>query len=99
MSDVRSLGWDSQGNLWLTNVSVQSSNGALFWFNPTTNVWTQYQVGQELRWAPPWYNVNAVFVSADDHLWLTHSVTGGMAEFNGTCLGAARLAILDGWHA
>ena len=60
MSDVRSLAFDSHGNLWLTNVSVQSSNGALFRFNPTTNVWTQYRVGQELPWTPPWYNVNAV---------------------------------------
>ena len=24
------------------------------------------------------------FVGADDHVWLTHSVLGGMAEFNGT---------------
>ena len=84
LNDVRSLALDSHGNLWLTNVSVQSSNGALFRFNPTSNVWTQYRVGQELPWSPPWYNVNAVLVGADDHVWLTHSVLGGMAEFNGT---------------
>ena len=41
-------------------------------------------MGQELPWTPPWYNVNAVIVGADDHVWLTHSVLGGMAEFNGT---------------
>ena len=34
LNDVRSLALDSHGNLWLTNVSVQSSNGALFRFNP-----------------------------------------------------------------
>jgi hypothetical protein len=28
--------------------------------------------------------VNHVFVGADDHVWLTHSVLGGMAEFNCT---------------
>ena len=84
LNDVRSLALDSHGNLWLTNVSVQSSNGALFRFNPTSNVWTQYRVGQELPWTPPWYNVNAVLVGADDHVWLTHSTLGGMAEFNGT---------------
>ena len=84
LNEVRSLAFDSHGNLWLTNVNVQSSNGALFRFNPTSNVWTQYRVGQELPWSPPWYNVNAVFVGADDHVWLTHSVLGGMAEFNGT---------------
>ena len=42
------------------------------------------RVGQELPWTPPWYNVNAMIVGADDHVWLTHSVLGGMAEFNGT---------------
>ena len=35
LNDVRSLALDSHGNLWLTNVSVQSSNGALFRFNPS----------------------------------------------------------------
>jgi len=84
LNDVRSLAMDSHGNLWLTNVSVQLSSGALFRFNPTSNVWTQYRVGQELPWTPPWYNVNTVYVGADDHVWLTHSVLGGMAEFNGT---------------
>ena len=84
LNDVHSLALDSHGNLWLTNVSVQSSNGALFRFNPTSNVWTQYRVGQELPWSPPWYNVNAVLVGADDRVWLTHSTLGGMAEFNGT---------------
>ena len=28
--------------------------------------------------------MNTVFVGADDHVWLTHSTLGGMAEFNGT---------------
>ena len=84
LNEVRSLALDSQGNLWLTNVNVLTSNGALFQFNPTSNVWTEYRVGQELPWSPPWYNVNAVLVGADDRVWLTHSVLGGMAEFNGT---------------
>jgi ligand-binding sensor domain-containing protein len=84
MDAVRSIDLDSQGNLWLTNVSVQSSNGALFKFNPATNQWTQYRVGQELPWSPPWYDVNAVLVGANDHVWLTHSTLGGLAEFNGT---------------
>jgi ligand-binding sensor domain-containing protein len=84
LNGVRSLAFDSHGNLWLTNVNVQTSNGALFRFNPTSNVWTQYRVGQELPWSPPWYNVNDVYVGANDHVWLTHSVLGGMAEFNGT---------------
>jgi ligand-binding sensor domain-containing protein len=84
LNEVRSLALGSTGNLWLTNVSVNSSNGALFQFNPTSNVWTQYRVGQELPWTPPWYNVNRVLIGADGRVWLTHSVLGGMAEFNGT---------------
>jgi len=84
LNEVRSLAQDSQGNLWLTNVSVLYSSGALFKFNPTSNVWTEYQVGQELPWNPPWYNVNDVMVGADDHVFLTHSVLGGMAEYDGT---------------
>ena len=84
LNEVRSLAIDSQGNLWLTNVNVLTSNGALFKFNPTSNLWTEYRVGEELPWSAPWYNVNHVYVGADDRVWLTHSVLGGMAEFNGT---------------
>ncbi len=84
LNEVRSLGLDGEGNLWLTNVNALTSNGALFQFNPTSSVWTKYRVGQELPWSPPWYNVNTVYVGADDHIWLTHSVLGGMAEFDGT---------------
>ena len=84
LSDVRSLALDSHGNLWLTNVSVQSSNGALFKFDPATNQWTRYVVGEQLPWYLPWKDINTVLVGADDHVWLTHSTLGGMAEFNGT---------------
>ncbi len=83
MTDVRSLAFDSHGNLWLTNVSVQYSNGALFKFNPATNQWTRYEVGDQLPWYLPWKDINAVLVGANDHVWLTHSTLGGMAEFNG----------------
>ena len=84
MDAVRSLDLDSQGNLWLTNVSPAFSNGALFKFNPVTNQWTQYMVGQQLPWSPPWYNVNAVHVGSSGKVYVTHSVLGGMAEFDGT---------------
>jgi ligand-binding sensor domain-containing protein len=84
LNEVRSLALDSTGNLWLTNVNVLTSNGALFKFNPTSNLWTEYRVGEELPWNPPWYNVNDVMVGPDDRIWLTHSVLGGMAEFDGT---------------
>ncbi|MEW6249458.1 MAG: two-component regulator propeller domain-containing protein [Planctomycetota bacterium] len=83
LDEVRSIDLDSQGNIWLTNMSVRLSEGALFKFNPATNEWTEYRVGRELPWAPPWYNVNHVLVGADDHVWLTHSVLGGLAEFDG----------------
>src|SRR5262249_9429178 len=75
---------DSHGNIWLTNVSVRSSNGALFKFNPGSGQWTKYIVGQQLPWYAPWLDINAVHVGADDRVWLTHSTLTGLAEFNGT---------------
>jgi ligand-binding sensor domain-containing protein len=83
---VRSIDMDSQGNLWLTNTDVNSSNGAVFKFDPQSGQWTQYSVGNGLPpgWFLPWKNVNAIMVGADDHVWVTHSVLGGMAEFDGT---------------
>jgi ligand-binding sensor domain-containing protein len=86
LDDVRSVELDSRGNLWLTNVSVLTSNGAVFRFNPGTGQWTEWSVGNGLPagWTLPWKNVNALMVGADDHVWVTHSVLGGMAEFDGT---------------
>lgn len=84
MNEVRSIDLDSQGNLWLTNVSVRSANGALFKFNPAANQWTKFEVGQQLPWYTPWKDVNAVLVGRDDRIWLTHSTLGGLAEFDGT---------------
>ncbi|HKQ48394.1 MAG TPA: dockerin type I domain-containing protein [Phycisphaerae bacterium] len=84
LNGVRSIDTDSQGNLWLTNVTVSNSNGALFKFNPAANQWTKFEVGQQLPWYTPWRDVNSVLVGADDRVWLTHSTLGGMAEFNGT---------------
>ena len=83
---VRAIDSDSQGNLWLTNVSVQSSNGAVFKFRPASGQWTQYSVGMQLPpgWFPPWRNVNSITVGADDHVWVTHMTLGGMAEFDGS---------------
>ena len=85
LDEVRSIDWDSHGNLWLTNVNVLTSNGAVFRFDPGAGQWTEYSVGNGLPagWFLPWKNVNAVMVGADDHVWVTHSVLGGMAEFDG----------------
>jgi hypothetical protein len=91
LNEVRSLALDSQGNLWLTNVSVQST-AARYTGSIPSNVWTQYRVGEELPWTPPWY-INAVLVGATillaDALGL-----GGMAEFNGA--GVLHTSVSDG---
>jgi ligand-binding sensor domain-containing protein len=85
MNSVGSIDMDSQGNIWLTNVSVQSANGAVFRFDPTTNQWTQYTVGQEIPgWEPPWLDVASVMVGSDDRVYVTHSVLQGFVEFDGT---------------
>ncbi len=83
MDAVRSIDLDSQGNVWLTNVSVQTSNGAVFRFSPASGQWTQYTVGQQLPWSPPWLNVDSVLVGSDDRVYVTHSVLQGFAEFDG----------------
>jgi ligand-binding sensor domain-containing protein len=82
---VRSIELDSRGNVWLTNVDVLTSNGAVFKFDPAADQWTEYSVGNGLPagWTLPWKNVNSVLVGADDHVFVTHSVLGGMAEFDG----------------
>jgi hypothetical protein len=80
MSDVRSLAFDSQGNLWLTNVTVQSSNGGSNWQNwPTVGgTITMTGLGKDLDGVvcvSTWYggvykmiNDNPVFfVNADNN--------------------------------
>ncbi len=83
INSVRSIDADAEGNLWLVNAHVSSSSGALFKFNPGANQWTQYTVGQQLPWNPPWLNLNAVHVGASGTVYVTHSVLGGFAEFDG----------------
>ena len=85
LNEVRSVALDSQGNVWLINANGQSSNGAVFKLNPATGQWTQYAVGSELPpgWFLPWKSLSSIMVGADDHVWVTHSVLPGMAEFDG----------------
>src|SRR5690606_34413465 len=84
MDSVRSIDADVDGNIWIVNANVASSNGALFRFDPDANQWTQYTVGQQLPWNPPWLNVNAVHVGLSGKVYVTHAVLGGFAEFDGT---------------
>ena len=83
LDGVQSIDFDSRGHLWVVNSQVNLVNGALFDFNPANGTWVSYEVGDELPWYLPWKNISDVLVGADDHVWLTHSVLGGVAEFDG----------------
>jgi ligand-binding sensor domain-containing protein len=80
MNGVRSVDSDSEGRLWLVNAQVNSSNGALFRYDPDSNAWTQYTVGQELPWDPPWLRLSSVHVGSDDTVYVTNAVLAGYAE-------------------
>jgi hypothetical protein len=82
---VRSVDLAADGTLWLTNTSVNLSNGAVFHFDPVANTWTQYQVGAEIDWGDDqgFRNVGYVRVGPDGHVWATHQVLSGLAEFDG----------------
>jgi ligand-binding sensor domain-containing protein len=82
---VLSIDQDSEGNLWLTNVANAAGSGkdALFRFNPQTNEWTEFNVAEELPWELPWTDLGDVLVSSNGHVWLTHPVLGGLAEYDG----------------
>ena len=82
---VRSVDLDAAGTVWLTNTSVNLSNGAVFHFDPVANIWTRYQVGTEIDWGDDqnFRNVGHVRVGPDGHVWATHQVLSGLAEFDG----------------
>jgi ligand-binding sensor domain-containing protein len=84
LDGIESLDSDSQGHLWLVNAEVTTSNGALFEFDPATNTWTKFTVGQELPWFAPWLSLSSVLVGASDRVFVTHAVLPGFAEYDGT---------------
>lgn len=82
---VRSVDVDAAGSVWLTNTSVNLANGAVFHFDPVANTWTRYQVGTEIDWGNDqgFHNAGYVRVGPDGHVWVTHQVLSGLAEFDG----------------
>ena len=82
LNGVRSIDSDAQGRLWLVNAEVNSSNGALFLFDPAGQTWEQFTVGQELPWDPPWLRLGSVFVRSNGAVVVTNAVLPGFAERN-----------------
>ncbi|MDQ6655958.1 MAG: dockerin type I domain-containing protein, partial [Verrucomicrobiota bacterium] len=76
---VRSLGIDSQGNLWIANYSAGATTGAVFKFNPATNQWTRITVFQTLLRPNPWF----ITVGNNDHIFVSDIGHGGFMEFDG----------------
>jgi len=83
---VLSVDLDATGGVWLTNTSVNLVNAAVFRFDPIANTWTAYEVGAEIPWGNDqgFHNVGYVRVGPDGHVWLTHQVLSGLAEFDGS---------------
>ncbi|HSS07199.1 MAG TPA: two-component regulator propeller domain-containing protein [Rhodanobacteraceae bacterium] len=86
VSGVRSVDLAGDGTVWLTNTNVTQSNGAVFHFDPVANTWTPYEVGAEIDWGDDqnFHNVGYVAVGPDGHVWATHQVLSGLAEFDGS---------------
>ena len=74
INEVRSLGIDSQGNLWISNTGV-NGGGGLFKFNAASNQWTRINIGQ---------NPSAVTVGNNDHIFVSMTTSGGFMEFDGS---------------
>ena len=81
---VASIDSDSNGHLWVVNSEVNSANGALFDFDPATNQWIPYTVGNELPWFAPWKSLSSVHVGINGHVFVANAVLPGFAEFDGT---------------
>jgi ligand-binding sensor domain-containing protein len=75
LSEVRSIAMDSQGNLWISNASLNYAFSYLFKLNPATGQWTSINTGQQPM---------EVAVGNNDHVFISMKNTGGIAEFNGT---------------
>jgi ligand-binding sensor domain-containing protein len=74
-NEVRSLAIDSQGNLWISNATVNYTASALFKLNTATGQWTRINMTEN-----PW----AVAVGNNDHVFISMIDIGGMMEFDGT---------------
>jgi len=65
----------------LNNSGPQTAFAALFELDGST--WHKFQVGQQLPWSPPWYSLSDVMVDHNGHVWVTHGVLNGVAEYDG----------------
>jgi|GEM_PF-1743697 len=80
-NSIMSIDVDAQGHVWVNNSSSQTAFAALYEFDGST--WRKFQVGHELPWSPPWYSLSDVMVDHNGHVWVTHGVLNGVAEYNG----------------
>ncbi len=79
---IRSLDMDASGRLWMVNGDVNLSP-AIFSFDPATNSWRRFDLGEELPWPSTFKLLDAVHVGPSGHVWATHGVLNGLAEFDG----------------
>jgi ligand-binding sensor domain-containing protein len=81
---VRSVALAPNGDLWVNNSGVNTSNAAVFRFQPQSGVWTRYRVGEQIPFAAPWYQLGALLVTPDGHVWVGNDTLNGIAEFDGS---------------
>ena len=77
---VGSVAVAPDGHVWLNN-SSSSAPDAIFEFDGTS--WTEYTVGNQLPWDPPWTELSDVIVDGIGHVWVANTVLNGVAEYDG----------------
>jgi ligand-binding sensor domain-containing protein len=79
---IRSLDMDASGRLWMVNGDANFSP-AIFSFDPAANSWRRFDLGEELPWPSTFKLLDEVHVGPSGHVWATHGVLNGLAEFDG----------------
>jgi hypothetical protein len=75
LNDIRSLALDGNGNLWISNASLNYAYSYLFKLNASTGVWTQIATGGHQPFEVAIGNNDRVLISMKD--------VGGVMEFDG----------------
>jgi hypothetical protein len=82
LDNIYSLDMDATGRLWMVNGHV-NQRPAVFSFDPATNVWQRFDMGEELPWDSNFQLVQAVHAGPSGKVWVTHGALPGLAEYDG----------------
>lgn len=79
---VQNLAVAPNGHVWVNNTSSAAAGDAILEFDGIDS-WTRYSVPDQLPWAEPWTDLANVYVADNGHVWVTHDVLDGVAQFDG----------------